>query len=132
MAFELVCSKFLTSLPAVEDGTKPHLHRVEERSPIAVPLVVCGLNFSGKLFFELAHIQDISSSGCRIYLCTRPQTDSPLAVRLVTDQGVTRHEIAQMLFQVAWIRPEEQGWAVGAYSLGSKDLRTLVFPLQKT
>src|SRR5579863_3925937 len=123
MAFELVCGKFLTSFPAVEDASKPHLQRLEERSAIEVPLLVCGLNFSGRLFFEFAHIEDISSSGCRMHLCTKPQTDSPLAVRLVTDEGVTRHEIAQLLFQIAWIRAAEQGWAVGAQSLGSKDLR---------
>ena len=132
MAFELECTKFLTSFPAVEDASKPHLQRLEERSVIALPLLVCGLNFSGKLFFEFTHIQDLSSSGCRMYLATKPQTDSPLAVRLVTDKGVTRQEIAQILFQIVWIRAEEQGWAVGAQSLGSKDLRTLVFPSRKT
>ena len=138
MAYELVGGRFLTSFPAIEERTKPRLlpraeeHRAEDRSPIAVPLVICGLNSSGRLFFELAHIQDISRTGCRIHLCTKPQTDSPLAVRLVTDKGVTRQEIAQILFQVAWIHPEAEGWAVGAYSLGSKDLRTLVFPLRTT
>jgi hypothetical protein len=132
MAFEIVCGKFLTSFPVIEDATKPHLQRMEERSTIAVPLLVCGLNFSGKLFFEFAHIQDISSSGCRMHLATKPQTDSPWAVRLVTDKGATRHDIAQLLFQIAWMRVEEQGWAIGAHSLGSKDLRALVFPSQKT
>jgi hypothetical protein len=129
MAYELVGTRLITSFPVLEAAAGPHLlGRGEERSPVAVPLVVCGLNSSGRLFFELALIHDISRSGCRIHLCTRPQCDSPLVVRLVTEKGETRQEIAQMLFQVTWIEAEAEGWAVGAHSLGSKDLRTLVFP----
>jgi hypothetical protein len=96
------------------------------------PLVVCGLNSNGRLFFELASIHDISSSGCRIHLCTKPQHDSPLAMRMLKDKKGNAQESAQLLFQVAWILPESEGWAVGARCVGSTDLRTLVFPSQNT
>jgi|HubBroStandDraft_1064217.scaffolds.fasta_scaffold258669_2 hypothetical protein len=133
MAYELVGSGFLTNFPAIEEGAGPELlEREERRLTASVSLVVCGLNSSGRLFFELASIHDISRSGCRIHLGTKPQSDSPLAVRVFRYKGEAKQEIGQLLFQVVWTLPEPEGWAVWAESVGGTDLRTLVFPLQNT
>jgi hypothetical protein len=133
MAYELLGARLETTLPVIEEEARAQLSgRSEERFSVSVPLVVCGLNSSGRLFFELAPVHDISRSGCRVHLRTKPQCDSPLVIRLVSDDHEIRQDIAQVLFQVTWIKPETEGWAVGAQYLGSKDLRTLVFPSQKT
>jgi hypothetical protein len=141
MAYELLSAAFSAGRAANEDVASPRLlnrlsdrssEREYQRSALSLPLVVCGLNASGRIFFELASTYDISRSGCRLHLCTQPQHDSPLAIRVISNKGEGTEESAQILFQVAWLLPEAEGWAVGAHSLGDTDLRTLVFPSHTT
>jgi len=36
--------------------------------------------------------------------------------------------ISQLLFQLAWLRPADDGWLIGAFALGEADLSRLAFP----
>jgi hypothetical protein len=61
-------------------------------------------------------------------LRTRPQTDSAIALRAVPGGTSLPEGTAQLLFQLAWVRPDQGGWLVGAFALGKTDLRALAFP----
>lgn len=128
MAAELHSAGLSTNLPSIEGETShQRSERAEYRSVLALPLVVCGLNVSGRIFFEMTSTHDVSGAGCRIHLCTQPQFESPLAIRMIKNKGSASEESIQILFQLAWLQPEGDGWAVGAQRLGDADLRALVF-----
>jgi hypothetical protein len=100
--------------------------RREERSDVQLAVTVCGFATTGKLFVELCSTRNVSHSGCCIRLRTRPQADSALALRLLR-WGLSSKVASQLLFQVVWVRQEEDAWLVGAESLGAADLYCLAF-----
>ncbi len=102
--------------------------RREPRSPAELTFAVCGLTSSGRFFIELCSTVNISRSGCCLRLRTRPQTDSALALRAVPGGTCFPEGTSQLLFQLAWLRPEDGGWLIGASALGEADLCRLVFP----
>jgi hypothetical protein len=101
--------------------------RREQRSDIQFPLTVYGFAITGKLFVELCSTRNVSRSGCCIRLQTRPQADSALALRPLR-WGMSSKGAAQFLFQIAWVRQDEDGWLIGLSSLGAADLYCLAFP----
>lgn len=98
--------------------------RSEGRVLLAVPLVIFGLALDDRAFYDLTASHDVSCSGCRFHLSVQPQSDAPLAIRVVSDE-LGRHESARILFDVIWLRPEGNGWAVGARRSGDCDFRAL-------
>jgi hypothetical protein len=102
--------------------------RREPRSSAELTFAVCGLAASGRLFVELCSTVNISRSGCCLRLHTRPQTDSALALRAVPGGTSLPEGTSQLLFQLAWLRPEADGWLIGASALGEADLCRLAFP----
>lgn len=102
--------------------------RCEPRSCAALTFAVCGLASSGKFFVELCTTVNISRSGCCLRLRTRPQADSALALRAVAGGTSLPEGTSQLLFQLAWLRPDEGGWLIGAFALGEADLSRLAFP----
>jgi len=74
--------------------------RREPRSSTELTFAVCGLAFNGRFFVELCSTVNISRSGCRL----------------------------RLLFQLAWMRPDDGGWLIGAFALGEADLYRLAFP----
>jgi hypothetical protein len=102
--------------------------RREPRSAAELTFAVCGLASSGRFFVELCSTVNISSSGCCLMLRTRPQTDSALVLRAVPGGTSLPTGTSQLLFQLAWVRPAEDGWLIGAFALGKIDLRSLAFP----
>jgi hypothetical protein len=108
-------------------GTPPqHTDRREQRLDVQLPVTVYGFATTGKLFVEHCSTRNISHSGCCIRLRTQPQADSVLALRLLR-WGISSKGTSQLLFQVAWLRQDRDGWLVGASSLGSADLYCLAF-----
>jgi len=101
--------------------------RREQRSDLQLAVTVYGFATTGKLFVEHCATRNVSHSGCCIYLRTRPQADSALALRLLR-WGIAAKGAQQLLFQVAWVRQEKDGWLVGASALGPADLYSLAFP----
>ena len=94
-----------------DDSFKPENH-----SPIKWPVLVCGLDANGRLFFELTSSHDIGPAECCIHIRTRPQQNSPLAIRISQLVGL-EEENTQVLFQAVWLRSEGEGWVIGAESI---------------
>ena len=103
-------------------------NRREPRSDTVISIAVCGIAHTGRLFFELCATRNISRSGCCLHLRTRPQSDSALALRIVPRGGIIGEGLVQLLFQVAWLKPEGDGWSVGAFAIDEGDLRRVAFP----
>jgi len=101
--------------------------RREQRSDVQLAVTVYGFASTGKLFVEHCTIRNVSPSGCCLRLHTRPQADSALALRLLR-WGLSARGASQLLYQMVWLRPDGDGWLVGASSLGPADLYCLAFP----
>lgn len=115
---------------AISPGEKPHRQetdRREQRSDVQLAVTIYGFAVSGKLFVEHCATRNVSHSGCCLRLQTRPQADSALALRLLR-WGIASKSTSQLLFQVVWLRPDGDGWLVGASALGTADLYSLAFP----
>jgi hypothetical protein len=109
-------------------GTQPqHTERREQRSDVQLAVTVYGFATTGKLFVEHCSTRNVSHSGCCIRLRTQPQADSALALRPLR-WGISSKGTSQLLFQVAWLRQDGDGWLVGASSFGSADFYCLAFP----
>jgi hypothetical protein len=102
--------------------------RREPRSPAELTFAVCGLTSSGRFFVELCSTVNVSRSGCCLMLRTRPQTDCALVLRPVPGGTALPAGTSQLLFQLAWVRPAQDGWLIGAFALGETDLSRLAFP----
>lgn len=102
--------------------------RREPRSPAELTFAVCGLTSRGRFFVELSATVNVSRSGCCLMLRTRPQTDSAFVLRAVPGGTSLPSGTSQLLFQLAWVRPTDGGWLIGAFALGETDLRRLAFP----
>ncbi len=102
--------------------------RHEPRSAAELTFAVCGLSFNGRFFVELCSTVNVSRSGCCLRLHTRPQTDSALVLRAVPGGTALPEGISQLLFQLAWLRPDDGGWLIGAFALDKADLSRLAFP----
>jgi hypothetical protein len=96
--------------------------RREPRSETALTFAVCGLASSGRFFVELSSTVNASHSGCCLWLHTCPQAGSALALREAPGGASLPKGAPQVLFQVAWLRPQAGGWLVGAFALGQADL----------
>ena len=102
--------------------------RREPRSRAELTFAVCGLASTGRFFVELCSTVNVSRSGCCLWLRTRPQADSALALRAVPGGTSLPAGTSQLLFQLAWLRPADGGWLIGAFALGEADLCRLAFP----
>jgi hypothetical protein len=102
--------------------------RREPRSSTELTFAVCGLSSNGRFFVELCSTVNISRSGCCLRLRTRPQSDSALVLRGVPGGTSLPAGTSQLLFQLAWMRPADGDWLIGAFALGEADLFRLAFP----
>ena len=100
----------------------------DPRVSTALTFVVCGLSSSGRFFAELCSTVNISRTGCCLQLHTQPQSNSALALRAVPGGTALPEGISQLLFQLAWVRPVEGGWQIGAFALTKVDLFRLTSP----
>jgi hypothetical protein len=105
-----------------------HPSRREPRSAAELTFALCGLAASGRFFVELCSTINVSRSGCCLRLRTRPQSDSAIALRAVPGGASLPQGTSQVLFQLAWMQPDAEGWLIGAFALGEADLRSLAFP----
>ena len=86
--------------------------RRERRSPLRIPLRVCGFCSDGRVFSEVACTTNVSRSGCCVNLRTRPLDQTSIAVQVVPHGGVLSEAGIQLLYQIVWIRHAEQSWEV--------------------
>jgi hypothetical protein len=103
--------------------------RRERRSPISILVQVCGFDSKGRIFSELSSTRNISRSGCCIHLQSEPLRDSALALQVVPRDSPVPPGGRQLLYQVAWLRPLDQGWEVGVFALSGADLLQVAFAL---
>jgi len=115
------------ALPVHPPGHPHRSERRERRSPLSVLLKICGFSTSGRIFSELASTRNISRSGCCIRLRTQPLGNAALAVQVVPREGPLPDGGPQLLYQVAWLRQQGQGWDVGLFALGKTDLLQVAF-----
>jgi hypothetical protein len=101
--------------------------RRERRSPLSVLLKICGFSAAGRIFSEVASTRNISPSGCCVRLRTQPLQDTALALQVIPREGPLPVGGPQMLYQVAWVRPEGQAWELGLLALGKTDLLQVAF-----
>lgn len=114
-------------LPGQSPG-EPHLsERRERRSPLSVLLKICGFSANGRIFSELASTRNISRSGFCVRLRTQPLGNTALAVQVIPREGPLPEGGPQMLYQVAWLRRQGQGWDVGLFALSNTDLLQVAF-----
>jgi hypothetical protein len=102
--------------------------RREPRSSTQLTFAACGLSSGGRFFIELCSTLNVSRSGCCLRLHTQPQNNSALVLRAVPGGTALPQGTSQLLFQLAWIRPVEDGWRVGAFALSKVDLLRLASP----
>jgi hypothetical protein len=105
--------------------------RSEERSTIALAVTIFGFNSSGRLFQELASTRNVSRHGCCIHMRTKPQSDTPLALRIVPRGGPIPEGTPPLTYRFVWSLPVSYGWEVGAVALEDSDLMRLAFPQRK-
>jgi hypothetical protein len=115
------------SVPTPGPGQPLRSERRERRSPLSVLLKICGFSSSGRIFSEVTSTRNISRSGCCIRLRTRPLGDTALALQVIPREGPVPDGGPQMLYQVAWLRRQGQGWDVGLLALGNTDLLQVAF-----
>jgi hypothetical protein len=114
------------SLTPVPDPCRAE--RREPRSQTELTFAICGLASTGRFFVERSSTVNVSRSGCCLRLHTRPLAGSALALRVVPGGPLLPDGASQLLFQVAWLRPEGDSWLIGAFVLGKVGLSRLAFP----
>lgn len=102
--------------------------RREPRSQTELTFVICGLASTGRFFVEHSSTVNVSGSGCCLRLRTRPLAGSALALRIVPGGPFLPDGASQLLFQLAWLRPEGDNWLIGAFVLGKVGISRLAFP----
>jgi hypothetical protein len=105
-----------------------HAERREPRSQTEMTFAICGLASTGRFFVEHSSTVNVSRSGCCLRLHTRPLAGSALALRVVPGGPPLPDGASQLLFQLAWLRPEGDSWLIGAFVLGKVGLSCLAFP----
>jgi hypothetical protein len=120
------------ALPVQPLGEPFRSERRERRSPLSILLKICGFSADGRIFSELAGTRNISRSGCCVRLRTQPLRNTALALQVIPREGPVPEGGPQMLFQVAWLQRQGQGWDVGLFALGNADLLQVAFAPRPT
>src|SRR5450755_865725 len=107
---------------------RPFLERRETRSALTVAVMVVAFNSCGRVFHEMTATRNVSRGGCCIYLHTRPQKDTPLAIRILSREGLILEDTPPLTCQLVWSVPVGDGWGVGASAFADTDLMRLAFP----
>lgn len=116
-----------STVPVRQLGDPQRSERRDRRSPLCVLVRVCGFSAAGRIFSELTSTYNISPLGCCIRLATRPLERSSLALQVVPHEGPLSHRGAQLLYQVVWLKPQDQAWDIGLCALGRSDLLQVAF-----
>lgn len=99
-----------------------------KRVPLAFPIEVSGFDRNGRHFSETTKTFDISEAGCRFHIRERLQPGDVVAIKLVIRDNGQAPASKALLFQIAWVKPESDGWAAGALKLQSENIWHMSFP----
>lgn len=102
--------------------------RREQRVTLAFPIEVCGLDQEERFFAERCMTSSVSLSGCRFHMMAALVPGTIVAVKLLNRETGHPYRNQPVLFQVAWVKKEKEGWSVGAHALQKENLWGLAFP----
>src|SRR5713226_2833225 len=96
--------------------------RKGKRIPLSYRIEVTGFDRAGRLFAEHTTTSNISEEGCRFVVKTPLQRGDVVAIKLMSREPSLPPQNRSLLFQVAWIAREQDGWAVGALKLQPENI----------
>lgn len=102
--------------------------RKGKRVPLAFPIEVSGFDRNGRHFSETTKTFDISEAGCRFHIKERLEPCDVVAIKLITRGNGLAPASKALLFQIAWVKPETDGWMAGALKLQSENIWHMSFP----
>ncbi len=102
--------------------------RKGKRVPLAFPIEVSGFDRTGRHFSEATKTCDISEAGCRFRIKAHLKPGDVVAIKLITRGNGLAPASKALLFQIAWVKPEADGWAVGALKLQPENMWHMSFP----
>ena len=102
--------------------------RKGKRVCLTFPIEVSGFDRSGRLFSERTVTQDISEAGCRFRMKTKAERGDVVAIKLLSRRDGPGPLARPLLFQIMWIKREEEAWIAGALKLQPEDLWHMSFP----
>ncbi len=102
--------------------------RRERRIPLAFSIEVSGFDQGGRFFTARTVTTDISESGCRFGLKVQVDRGAVVAMKLVNRESSRAFPERPLLFQVARVSQEGDGWVVGAVKLQPESLWCVAFP----
>ena len=105
--------------------------RREKRIPLVFPIEVSGFDRNGRFFSERTVTADVSENGCRFQLKTQVERGAVLAIKLISRQTNRPQPERPLLFEVARVAEEKNGWILGAAKLQPESLWCIAFPPQK-
>jgi PilZ domain len=105
-----------------------HDRRRERRLPLAFAIEVSGYDLEAKFFSERTRTIDISESGCCFHLDRAVKRNGVIAIKIVRTHHNNEKLDRPMLYQVARIAKEPEGWTIGAAKLQSDSLWCVAFP----
>jgi hypothetical protein len=102
--------------------------RRENRIVLRFQIEVCGFTRLGRFFTERSYTEDISAAGCKFRLRTEAESDSILAIRIITRHNGREIDSRPTLFKIAWIEQRPNGWLLGTYKLQPDPVWPVDFP----
>lgn len=102
-----------------------------KRVPLAFPIEVSGFDRTGRLFSECTTTRDVSDTGCRFQLKTQVQCGDVVAIKLLSRKKDQLPPSKPLLFQIAWVAAEADGWDAGALQLQQENIWHMAFPPSK-
>jgi hypothetical protein len=108
-----------------------HDRRKERRIPLAFPIEVSGFDTNGKFFAERSVTMDISENGCKFQLKSQVERSSVLALKVFHRNGSGSFPERPLLFRVARVIQEDDGWTLGAVKLQPESIWCVAFPSPK-
>lgn len=99
-----------------------------KRVPLTYSIEVAGFDRSGRLFTERTSTWNVSEDGCGFRIKTPLQRGDVVAIKLVTRQRTDPAVNRSLLFQIAWIAQERDGWNAGAMKLQPESIWHAAFP----
>ena len=102
--------------------------RKGKRVPLAFPIEVSGFDPTARLFTERTKTTDISEMGCRFRMKAEVSRGDVVAIKLLGRRDDDEPASKPLLFQVAWVRRDPEGWIVGALKLQPEKIWRVVFP----
>jgi len=99
-----------------------------KRVPLTFPIEVSGFDRTARLFSERTKTSDISEVGCRFQVKTPLSRGDVVAIKLLTRGNEQSPTSKALLFQIAWVQRDPDGWTVGALKLQPENIWHVAFP----